>query len=196
VGELVRPIEGGWQRLLLDVNDADADSEYFKCYVGAGVRLESVETIFTQVFGDYIRRVETFMFSPAIFERDREDAFPLTSAPMIPELPAVVERLAMPVLDLARDLGGLDVVMNDRSRFPFTYPLHPLTPQNLADSFVGIGRQWCLKTLIVSWLARNPEFDSRVADLRAFVKTRVDVGEKDLDRLLVWLRSADHPRDR
>jgi hypothetical protein len=98
------------------VNIADADTEYFKCFVGAGVRRESVETILTQVFGESIRRLMT-------------------------ELPALVERLAMPVLDLARDLRGLDVVMNDPSRFPFALSLHPLSPQNLADLMVNFGRR-------------------------------------------------------
>ncbi len=69
--------------------------------------------------------------------------------------------------------------------------LHPLTPQNLADNFVAVGRQSCLKTLIVSWLARSPNFKDRVASLRAFVKTRVDVSEPDLDRLLAYLGSTE-----
>jgi hypothetical protein len=192
LGEFSRPMDDGWQRLIVTVNDADADSEYFKCFVSAGVRRESVQTIFCQVFGEGIRKPETFFFSPATFLRDRADSFPTTSERLISELPAIVERLAMPVLDLARDLPGLDVIMNDPSRFAFAYPLHPLTPQNLADHFVGFGRQSCLKTLIVSWLANSPNFENRVAALRAFVRTRVDVSEGDLDRLVAYLRSA-HP---
>lgn len=196
VGEFSRPMDDGWQRFIVTVNDADADSEYFKCFVSAGVRREVVETIFTHVFGEGIRLAETFFFTPAIFQRDRASDFPLTSERLITELPALVERLALPVLDLARDLRGLDVVMNDPSHFAFGYPLHPLTPQNLADNFVNMGRQSCLKTLIVSWLTKSPNFETRVAALRAFVKTRVDVNEGDLDRLLVYLRSAGQPRER
>ena len=79
--------------------------------------------------------------------------------------------------------------MNDPSRFPFTYPLHPLTPQNLADSFVSFGRQSCLKPLIVSWLAKNPAFETRVTTLREFVKKRADVSEADVDRLVAYLRT-------
>jgi hypothetical protein len=190
LAEFSRPVEDGWQLLIITVNDADADSEYFKCFVSAGVRRESVETIFTRVFGEGIRKPETFFFSPATFLRDRADSLPVTSERLMSELPALVARLAMPVLDLARDLRGLDAVMNDTSRFPFNYPLHPLTPQNLADYFVSFGRQSCLKTLIVSWLARSPDFENRVAALRAFVKTRADVSEADLDRLVAYLRSA------
>jgi hypothetical protein len=190
IGEFSRPVDDGWQRLIVTVNDADADSEYFKCWVSAGVRRESVETIFTRVFGEGIRRPETFFFSPPAFLRDRADSLPLSSEQLINELPALVERLAMPVLDLARDLRGLDVVMNDPSRFPFAYSLHPLSPQNLADLFVNFGRQSCLKTLIVSWLVKSPNFENRVAALRAFVKTRADVSEGDLDRLVAHLRSA------
>lgn len=190
LGEFARPIEDGWQRLIVTVNDADADSEYFKCWVSAGVRHESVETIFTRVFGDGIRRAETFFFGPASFLSDRANDFPLTSERLMSELPALVERLAMPVLDLARDLKGIDAVMNDSSRFPFAYPLHPLSPQNLADHIVSLGRQSCLKTLIVSWLVRSQNFEKRAADLRAFVKTRADVSEGDLDRLLDYLRSS------
>jgi hypothetical protein len=189
LGEFARPVEDGWQRLIVTVNDADADSEYFKCFVSAGVRRESVEAIFTQVFGEDIRRPETFFFSPAIFLRDRAGDFRVTNERLISELPGLVERLAMPVFDLARDLSGVDAVMNDPSRFPFPYTLHPLSPQNLADHIVSFGRQSCLKTLIVSWLARSPNFERRVAALRAFVKTRVDVGEADLDRLVAYLHS-------
>jgi hypothetical protein len=196
LGEFSRPVDDGWQRIILTVNDADADSEYFKCFVGAGVRRESVETIFTPVFGDGIRRPETFFFSPVAFLRDRADSLPVTSERLTSELPALVERLAMPVLDLARDLHGLDVVMNDPSRFPFTHSPPPLAPQNLADSFINFGRQSCLKTLIVSWLARSPNFENRVAALRAFVRTRGDVSEGDLDRLMAHLHSADQPHDR
>ncbi len=195
LGEFSRPVNDGWQRLIVTVNDADADSEYFKCFVSAGVRREAVETIFTRVFGEGIRRPETFFFSPATFLRDRADDLPLKSERLMSELPALVERLAMPVLDLARDLSGLDVVMNDPSRFPFTYSLHPLSPQNLADNFVSFGRQSCLKTLIVSWLAKSPNFENRVAALRAFVRTRVDVSEGDLDRLVAYLRSDHQSRE-
>lgn len=196
VGEFSRAMDDGWQRLTVSVNDADADSEYFKCRVGAGVRRESVETIFTRVFGEGIRRAETFFFSPANFLRDRQDDFAATSQRLISELPVLVERLAMPVLDLARDLSGLDAVINDPSRFPFAYTLHPLSPQNLADSFVSFGRKSCLKTLIVSWLARSPNFENRVAALRAFVRTRADVSEGDLDRLVAYLRSAHQSPER
>lgn len=189
IGELSRPINDGWQRLIITVNDADADSEYFKCYINAGLRHESVESIFAQVFGHGVGRPETVFFSPAIFERDRADAFPITSTQQINAVPALVERLGMPVLDLARDLAGLDAVMNDPSRFLFHYTLHPLTPKNLADHIVSFGRQSCLKTLIVSWLNKSPHFENRVAALRAFVKTRVDVSEADLDRLVAHLRS-------
>jgi hypothetical protein len=190
LGEFARPVDDGWQRLIVTVNDADADSEYFKCFVSAGARRESVEAIFTQVFGEGIRKPETFFFSPATFLRDRGDSFPVTSERLMSELPALVERLAMPVLDLARDLRGLDVVMNDPSRFPFASSPHPHSPQNLADHFVNFGRQSCLKTLIVSWLARSPNFENRVAALRSFVRTRVDVSEGDLDRLVACLHSA------
>jgi hypothetical protein len=190
LGEFSRPMDDGWQRFIVTVNDADADSEFFKCFVSAGVRRESVETIFTEVFGEGTAKPETFFFSPASFLRDRPNSLPLASERLMSELPALVERLAMPVLDLARDLRGLDVVMNDPSRFPLTSP-HPLGPQNLADLIVGFGRQSCLKTLIVSWLVKSPIFETRVAALRAFVKTRVDVSEADLDRLLAHLRSVD-----
>jgi hypothetical protein len=196
LGEFSRPVDDGWQRLIVTVNDADADSDYFKCFVGAGVRRESVETIFTRVFGEGIRKPETFFFSPANFLRDRADSFATTSEQLMSELPALVERLAMPVLDLARDLRGLDVVMNDPSRFPFAHSPHPLSPQNLADLIVSFGRQSCLKTLIVSWLARSADFENRVAALRVFVRTRVDVSEGDLDRLVAYLRSVHPSRER
>jgi hypothetical protein len=186
---LSRPIEAGWQRLVVTVNDADPDSGYFKCHVGAGVRHEPVEAIFTQVFGEGVGRPETFFFDPAIFARERVAAFPLTDAGHRNELPGMVARLAMPVLDLARDLRGLDAVMNDPSRFPFASTAHPLAPKNLADHIVSFGRQSCLKTLIVSRMAGSHDFEHRVATLRAFVATRVDVGEADLDRLLARLRS-------
>jgi hypothetical protein len=189
LGEFSRPTRDGWQRLVVGVNHHEADSEYFKCSVRVGIRSEPVETIFTNVFGEGIRWMDTFFFSPAIFLRDREDGFEATNDSLVRELPGLVERLAMPVLNFAREPGGLDEIMNVPSRFPFTYPLHPLTPQNLADSFVSFGRQSCLKTLIVSWLAQSPHFENRVATLREFVKTRVDVSENDLDRLVAYLRA-------
>lgn len=188
--ELSRPTDDGWQRLVVTVNDADADSEYFKCFVYAGVRRESVETLFKRVFGEGIGRLDTFFFSPVSFLPGLANAFAVTNPRLIRELPEQVERLAMPVLDLARDLHGLDVVMNDASRFPLGKRPSPLSPQNLADEFVNFGRKSCLKTLIVSWLARSPDFENRVAALRAFVKTRVDVSEADLDRLVACLRQA------
>jgi len=145
---------------------------------------------FTRVFGEGIGRPDTFFFSPASFLPGFASAFPVTNPRLISELPAQVERLALPVLDLARDLRGLDVVMNDPSRFPLAHPPSALSPQNLADEFVSFGRKSCLKTLIVSWLARSPNFENRVAALRAFVRTRVDVSEADLDRLVACLRQA------
>lgn len=194
LGEFSRPTDDGWQRLTVGVNDADADSEYFKCHIYAGVRRESVETIFTRVFGEGVRRAETFFFSPAIFRLDRADDFAVTSQQLISELPPWVEELALPVLDLARDLNGLDVVMNDSSRFPLPSPPHPLSSQNLADHIVSFGRQSCLKTLIVSWLAKSPNLENRIAALRAFVGGRADVNEEDLERLLGYLRLSDRLR--
>ena len=194
--ELVRPVEDGWQRLVITVNDADADSEYFKCFVSAGVRRESVETIFTRIFGEGIRKPETFFFNPAHLLPGCPDALSAGSERTSAELPALVARLAMPVLDLARDIRGLDRVMNDPPRFPFVQPPHPQAPQNLADCFVSLGRQSCLKTLIVSWLAGSSDFETRVAALRAFVRARVDVSEAHLDLLLSGLRSSEQPRER
>jgi len=190
LAELSRPADDGWQRLVVTVNDADADSEYFKCFVYAGVRRESVETLFQRVFGEAIGRLDTFFFSPVRFLPGLANAFAVTSPRQISELPGLVARLALPVLDLARDLRGLDIVMNDRSRFPIAPP-SPLSPQNLADEFVSLGRKSCLKTLIVSWLARSSSFQNRVAELRAFVKTRVDVSEADLDRLVASLGQVE-----
>ena len=184
-----RPIEAGWQRLTVTVNDTDADSEYFKCHVDAGVRCDPVEAMFTQVFGEGARRPDTFFFDPAILAHARVNAFPVGNPALVGEVPAKAVQLAMPVLDLARDLRGLDAVMNDPSRFPFAWTAHPLAPKNLADHIMGFGRQSCLKALIVSRMAGSPGFEQRVATLRAFVVTRVDVGEADLDRLLARLRS-------
>ncbi|MGN6153749.1 MAG: hypothetical protein ACTHOH_17350 [Lysobacteraceae bacterium] len=185
---LSRPIGAGCQRLIVTVNDADPESGYFKCHVGAGVRHDPVEAIFTQVFGEGVGRPETFFFDPAIFARERLNAFPASRAERV-GLPARVAQLAMPVLDLARDLRGLDAAMNDPSRFPFACTAHPLAPKNLADHIVSFGRQSCLKPLIVSRMAGSRDFEERVAALRAFVATRVNVGEADLDRLLARLRS-------
>jgi len=189
IGEFSRPIEDGWQRLILTVNDADADSDYFKCWVSAGVRRESVETIFARVFGEGVGKIETFFFNPPDLLSAPARDFPVTNEKLIAELPALAEKLTMPVLDLARDLRGLDAVMNDPSRFPFASTPHPESPGNLADNYVSFGRKSCLKPLIVSWLAKSPNFENRVAALRAFVKTRLDVNEGDLDRVVAALRS-------
>lgn len=187
IGEFSRPIHDGWQRLIVSVNHHDANTEFFKCSVGVCIGSKSVETIFTQVFGDGIRHIDTFFFNPALFLNGYDDGFAATNDLLVQELPALIERLAMPVLDLAVDINGLDVVMNESSRFPFSHSPHPLSPKNLADNFVSFGRQSCLKTLIVAWLARNPGFENRVATLREFVKTRVDVSEDDLEKLLAYL---------
>lgn len=96
----------------------------------------------------------------------------------------------MPPLELACEPGGLDRLMNEPQRFPFSYPnLHPQAPHNLADEYVSYGRNLCLKTLIVAWLARNPAFENRVADLRRFVQQRVDVCVEELDRVVDHLRA-------
>jgi hypothetical protein len=84
--------------------------------------------------------------------------------------------------------------MNEPQRFPFSFPdLHPQAPHNLADEYVSCGRNLCLKPLIVAWLARNPTFEARVADLRKFVQTRVDVSEGDLARVVDHLRTVPLP---
>jgi hypothetical protein len=106
----------------------------------------------------------SIFFSPATFLRDRADSLPVTSERLMSELSALVERLAMPVLDLARDLRGLDIVMNDPC--DLLLPTHSIRSQ-----------------------AKSPNFENRVAALRAFVRTRADVSEGDLDRLVAYLRS-------
>jgi hypothetical protein len=46
------------------------------------------------------------------------------------------------------------------------------------------------------WMMDGSACENRVAALRAFVRTRADVSEGDLDRLVACLRSADQSRER
>lgn len=185
--QFVRPTRDGYQSVLMRVI---GDVPFLRCVVRCTHRSEEVETIFEQVFGPAIRNRETFWFNPSIFVGSSGGALPIENSADIRAVLDVLERHGMPPLELAREPGGLDRLMNEPQRFPFSFPdLHPLAPRNLADEYVSCGRNLCLKTLIVAWLARNPAFEKRVADLRGFVKQRVDVSEEDLARVVDHLRA-------
>ncbi|MEP6876011.1 MAG: hypothetical protein ABI887_16760, partial [Burkholderiales bacterium] len=177
----------GYQCVLMSVI---GDAPFLRCVFRCGHRCEEVEAIFEQVVGPAIRIRETFWFNPSIFVGSSGGALPIQNSAEIRAVLDVLERHGMPPLDLAREPGGLDRLMNEPQRFPFSFPdLHPQAPHNLADEYVSSGRNSCLKTLIVAWLARNPAFENRVADLRKFVAQRVDVSEKDLARVGDHLRA-------
>jgi len=185
--QFVRPTRDGYQCVLMSVI---GDAPFLRCVVRCGHRSEEVEAIFEQVFGPAIRIRETFWFNPSIFVGSSGGALPIENSAEIRAVLDVLERHGMPPLDLAREPGGLDRLMNEPQRFPFSFPdLHPQAPHNLADEYVSSGRNLCLKTLIVAWLARNPAFENRVADLRKFVEQRVDVSEKNLARVVDHLRA-------
>jgi hypothetical protein len=185
--QFVRPTRDGYQSVLMRVID---DSPFPRCVVRCGHRSEEVENIFEQIFGPAIRIPWTFWFNPSIFVGASGGDLPIENSAGIRAVLGIVERYGMPPLDLAREPGGLDRLMNEPQRFPFSFPnLHPQAARNLADEYVSAGRNLCLKTLIVAWQARNPAFENRVADLRKFVVKRVDVSEKDLSRVVDHLRA-------
>lgn len=185
--QLVRPTRDGYQSVLMRVI---GDSPFLRCVVRCTHRSDEVETIFEQVFGPATRITETFWFNPSIFVGASGGDLPIENSEGIRTVLGVLDRHGLPPLDLAREPGGLDRLMNEPQRFQFNFPdLHPEAPHNLADEYVSAGRKLCLKALIVAWLARNPAFESRVADLRKFVKQRVDVSENDLARVVDHLRA-------
>lgn len=185
--QFFRPARDGYQSVQMRVI---GDTPFLRCVVRCGHRSEEVETVFEQIFGPAMRGQETFWFNPSIFVGSRSGGLPIENSEEIRGVLGVLERYGLPPLDLAREPGGLDRLMNDPQRFPFSYPnLHPQAPHNLADEYVSYGDNLCLKTLIVAWLARNPAFENRVDALRKFVQQRVDVSVSDLARVIDHLRA-------
>ena len=183
--EFVRPTRDGHQTVAMRITNRYG----FRCMFRCGHRSEPVETLFSAVFGDSLRVPETVWFHPTAFVGARTGFVSIENTGEIRAALAVLERHALPVLDLARQAGGLDKLMNEPQRFPFTYPnLHPLGPQTLAAELRNSGGRSCLKPLIVAWMAHNPHFDGLVASLREFVKPRVDVTDADITQLVDWLR--------
>lgn len=183
----VRPTQDGYQCVQMRIM---GDSPGFKCMLRCGHRSDHVEALFEQIFGSELRIPQTFWFHPTVFVGADTGSLPIENTGEIRALLDVFERHSMAVLDLAREPGGLDKVMNEPQRFPFSYTdLHPLAPQNLADEYISYGRDLCLKPLIVAWLARNPGFEDRVAVLRKFVQGRADVSESDIARVVNHLRA-------
>jgi hypothetical protein len=189
LAEFARRTRDGWQRLLIGASEHEADSPHFECEVSAGVRSEAVEAIFEAVMGPGARLPDTFFFSPACFERDRAKGFLVADDASRHALPERVASLVMPVLDHARDAVGLNEVMNQPWRFPFTYPLHPQTPSTLADHVAAFSGRQNLKGLIAAWQVRSPEFDERVKALRELAKKRSVGSEAELDRMVAHLRA-------
>ena len=189
LAEFSRRARDGWQRLLIGATEHQADSPYFECTVSAGLRSEAVEAVFEAVIGRDARLPDTFFFSPACFERDRAKGFLVADETTRLALPERVASLVMPVLDHARDAVGLNEVMNQPLRFPFTYPLHPQTPSTLADHFAAFSGQHRLKCLIAAWQVRSPVFDERVKALRELAVKRSHGTEAELDRMVAHLRA-------
>lgn len=183
----VRPTLDGYQSVQMRVTGSGPD---FKCMLRCGHRSDEVEAIFEEIFGNEIRIPETFWFHPTAFVGAKSGSVPIENSGEIRALLDLFDRHALPVLELARQPGGLDQVMNQPQLFPFDYPgLHPLASQNLADEYVSYGRNLSLKPLIVAWLARNPAFEDRLAALRTFVQGRADVSEADIARVVDHLRA-------
>lgn len=183
----VRPTRDGFQCVQMRVMGSSPD---FKCILRCGHRSDEVEALFEQIFGPETQIRETFWFNASAFVGAVSDWLPMENSGEIRALLDMFDHYALPVLELAQQPGGLDQVMNEPKRFPFDFPdLHPLAPQNLADEYLSFGRNRCLKPLIVAWLANNPAFEARVADLRRFVQGRADVSESDVDRVVHHLRA-------
>ncbi len=184
--QFFRPTRDGYQSVQMRVI---GEEPYLRCVVSCGHRSDEVESIFEQIFGQEIRRPETFWFNPSIHIGFRNGGIPIENASDLRRVLDVLARHGLPPLDLAREPGGLNQLMNEPARFPFSYPnLHPQAPRNLADEYVSNGRNTCLKPLIVAWLAKSPAFESRVEDLRRFVEQRVDVSVGEVERVVGWLR--------
>ncbi len=185
--QFVRPTSDGFQSVQMRII---GELPLLRCVVRCGHRCEEAEAIFAQVFGPDSRTSETFWFNPSAFVGSAGGGLPAENSAEIRTALDVVESHGLPPLDLASQPGGLNGLMNEPQRFPLTTPgRHPLAPKNLADEYVSYGENLCLKPLIVAWLARSPAFEQRVDDLRKFVQSRVDVSEKDLDRLVEHLRA-------
>jgi hypothetical protein len=183
----VRPTRDGYQSVQMRITGSSPD---LKCLLHCGHRSDEVEALFEQIFGRELVTRETFWFHPTAFVGKTLGSLPVENSGHIRALLDVVDRYALPVLDLAQQPGGLDQVMNEPQRFPFAFAgLHPLAPQNLAEEYISHGRNLCLKPLLVAWLARNPAFEDRVAALRRFVQGRADVSERDIDRVVDHLHA-------
>lgn len=154
-----------------------------------------VETIFETIFGTELSPKDSFWFHPGVFADQPWGHVDVSTDAQIRAELDTVEQFGLPVLDLAREPGGLDRVWNDRSRFPFTHEgLNPAGPRTLADHQLEYGKVHCLRALIAAHLAGNPGFDARVAELRRFAQPRADLTDADITKVVEHLRSlGSHP---
>jgi len=181
-----RSTSAGRQTITLTVEGA---VPRLSCKIYCRHRNERVQEIFGDVFGAQWLRRGTLAFNIGVFVGAFNAGLPFSSRQEIARIFELLELKAMPVLDAARSLTGLNEVMNRQDRFPLDHQVrHPDDSRSLAQYL----HRHSFEPLIVAWLVQDPEFDALVEEYREYTRNRVDMTTADLDKLLGHLR-ADVP---
>jgi len=175
-----RPVEEGWQRVTLMVEDRH---DQFQARVVLDGQCAPVHNILTAALGPDVQlRERDYSFELAMIDYDTKSTFYLQPEAQIEELFDWLTHRALPLLDKARTVRGLD-------RYYSEMPKDGQWRDVPIDSFAA---------LICAHLTGNACFSELEQRLRAQVKfndhnRNSDMRTEHLDRLLVYLREHVKP---
>lgn len=181
-----RRLPDGYQQVNLQV---DGWAPEYESVIYCKHRSNRVEAPFEAVFsGQYGESEWTLWFSLGDFE-GKYNRLAAKGSADIRRWMSVLRDRALPVLDMAQTLQGLDQVMNTADLIPFPPDPHrPQIRQSMDRHVKRKGLKAVFKPLIVAWMVKNPRLDAMVAEWREIIRPRVDAHDADLDRLLAYLR--------
>ena len=194
-----RPSEAGRQRIEVRVAGTWPD---FECFVYVYVDHASVAQVFCDVFSDG-KSPWALGFTLNFFNEYLNSPSPISTPDEFAAVLSLVERKAIPLLDIARTLDGLDRLLNSAGAEAIRSFSRGMYPAARGRPFGGDGsmslpeylRDYSFGGLVVARLNGNPLFEDVVRGYgaRYALGWKGALSEADFERLLAHLRSNVAP---
>ncbi|MFM2450129.1 MAG: hypothetical protein RIS44_2579 [Pseudomonadota bacterium] len=188
VTSFTRSFEGGEQEISMWIK---GNAPNFTCEISCESTNQLIKNLLATVYGErHNVALRDVSFSVGIFKGYFNSGHPITSSQEVKSLLSLLETKALPLLDLARNLDGVDQIFHNKNMVPLDYkPLNPNSPVTLSDS---MNRSRAPVGIAVAWLASNPEFESIAQAAGEAMK--VTVHAHQYDELMAYLRAHESSR--
>ena len=188
VTSFTRSFEEGEQEINMEISGSAPD---FTCKISCQSTHQQIKNLLATVYGDRDPyALGDVSFSVGIFKGYFNSGHPITSSREVKSLLSLLETKALPLLDLARNLDGVDQIFHNKNMVPLDYkPLNPNSPVTLSDY---MNRSRAPVGIAVAWLAGNPEFENIARAAGDAMKVTVNANQ--YDKIIAYLRAHESSR--